>query len=141
MSLKADPKRLQEYRRQMLRSAFVSLFWSIIQHKREKSKLKLQEIAHRLGKDKSVVSRWFSPDPPNWTLDTVSDIAGALDVELRIEAIERSTGVVFSPSGPRYQINIGERTEMTTADPRDRQPPRLVVNNSGLRGPPETAAA
>jgi hypothetical protein len=128
-----DPKRLQNYRRQMLRSSFVSLFWSVIQHRRNTGKLQLQEVAHRLGRDKSVVSRWFSPDPPNWTLDTVADIAGALDVDLRIEAVERSTGLVFSPSGlTTVHVKSGARieTEATTSG-LHRHPLRLVVNNAG----------
>jgi hypothetical protein len=133
MSQTSNPKRLQDYRRQMLRSAFVSLFWSIIQYRRKTGKLKLQDIADSLGRDKSVVSRWFSPDPPNWTVDTIADISGALNIDLRVEAVERSTGLVFSPSGlTTVHVKSGVRAETeTTTSGLHRHPLRLVVDNDG----------
>ena len=54
-------------------------------------------IARRLGKNPSQVSRWLS-GPGNWTLDTVSDLLTAIESEL-------DTRVVFyrDRSRPNYQ--------------------------------------
>ena len=94
---KRNAKHLRDYDRSMLRSQFASLFWSVITERRKRG-FKLRMLADALGKDKSVVSRWFSGEP-NWTLNTISDIAGALDLELHIEAKDRKSGQVFSAHG------------------------------------------
>lgn len=95
-----DPRAelVNDFDRGMLRAAIASLFWAVISDRR-KHGYKLRDLADALGCDKSQVSRWFSNDPPNWQVDTIADIAAALDVELRIEAIERKTGQRFTASG------------------------------------------
>lgn len=101
MSKKSDPKFIMAYDRAMLRSAFVSLFWRIITDQKTRG-LTLVALAKRLGANKAEVTRWFKGDP-NWTINTIASIAGALDVELRIEAVDRKTGYVYRPSGVRYE--------------------------------------
>ncbi|MFM9862464.1 MAG: helix-turn-helix domain-containing protein [Micropepsaceae bacterium] len=91
-------RRLRDYDRGMLRSAFVSLFWSVVSERRRRGDFTLQALAKKIGRDKSAMSRWFS-GTPNWTLDTIADLAGALDLELRVEARERTTGMVFGARG------------------------------------------
>jgi transcriptional regulator with XRE-family HTH domain len=91
--------RIRAFERGMLRSEVMSLFWAVISDRRERMGFKLQSLADTLGIDKSGVSRWFS-SRPNWRLNTVADIAYALNLELRITAIDCETGTVFSPSGP-----------------------------------------
>lgn len=87
-----------EYDREILRSAFSSMFWAVISDKK-KSGLSLTSLAASLGVHKSAVSRWFSGTSPNWEINTISDIANALDVEIKITAIDRQTGAVFTSSG------------------------------------------
>lgn len=100
----------------MLRSSFVSLFWAAIMEKRKRQKYPLQLLATRLGKDKSAVSRWFSDRHPNWSMDTVADIASALDLEIRISAFDRSTGMEITPSGVR-QLTTTSNGEDETKTP------------------------
>jgi transcriptional regulator with XRE-family HTH domain len=95
---KSAPKFARQYDRSMLRSAFVSLFWSVISERKKTGHFTLQELAKLIGANKAEVSRWFKSEP-NWTISTIANIANALDLELRIEALERSTGKVFAPSG------------------------------------------
>ena len=83
---------LEHYDRLMLRSALVSLFWGVITDRKQDRGYKLQDLAEAIGMDKSGVSRWFSGNDPNWTLNTIADIANALNVDLRVEAVERGTG-------------------------------------------------
>jgi len=118
MSMKArksDPKFLLAYDRGMLRSAFKSLFWGIISEKKKQSGgFTLKNLAQDTSTSKHEVSRWFSGDP-NWTINTVANLANALNVELRISAIDRSTGVVFTPSGiqnPSHEKKISTETFM-----------------------------
>jgi hypothetical protein len=86
------------YDRGMLRSAFLSLFWSVIADKKKNETFTFQSLVKALGTDKGKVSKWFNGDP-NWTVNTIAGLAHALDLELHISATERSTGKVFTPSG------------------------------------------
>lgn len=88
---------LREYDRHMFRSSLVSLFWRIISVKKEQPEgYKLQNLADSLRKGKSLVSRWFSSETPNWEANTISDIANALNVDLHVTAVDRSDGTVYS---------------------------------------------
>ena len=97
---------LREYDQEMLRAAFVSLFWSIIVWKKKRGKFDLKTLAEKLGKNKSEPSRWFSGRRPNWTINTIADIASTLDVDLTIQARDRITGTIFMPSGPVEQPRV-----------------------------------
>jgi transcriptional regulator with XRE-family HTH domain len=97
ISKKTDPRFEMSYDRAMLRSAFVSLFSGIISERRMRGGFTFQELAKKIGSTKHEVSRWFNGDP-NWTLNTIASIAHALEVELRIEAVDKSLRV-FKPSG------------------------------------------
>lgn len=87
-------------RRGMLRAAFHSLFWGVIADRKRNAGLKMKDIADSLGVNKSFVSRSFS-SPPNWRIDTIADFSDALDLDLIVEARDRLTGRVFTPSGVR----------------------------------------
>jgi len=90
---------LKAYDREMLRSAFASLFWVVITYRKEHGGFSLKALADRIGVNKSEPSRWFSGPRPNWTLNTVADLAGALGVDLEIRARDSSVGVIFAPYG------------------------------------------
>jgi transcriptional regulator with XRE-family HTH domain len=96
-----NSKLLWAYDREMLRSAFVSLFWAIITERRKKGTFTLVQLAKQLGANKGEVSRWFKGQP-NWTVGTIANIANALNVELRIEAVDRVSGEVFTPAGIQH---------------------------------------
>lgn len=96
----------REYDRLMLRSAFQSLFWSVLLSRKRTEGLTRKGLADRLGVHKSFVTRSFSA-PPNWQIDKVSDIADALGVELILEARDRVTGVIHTPSGVRTAVTTG----------------------------------
>jgi len=117
--LSAEDRRYREFDRQMLRASVVSLFAAAIQRRRKSGKFTLQALADGLGKNKSEVSRWFSREP-NWTLNTIADLAGALGLDIELRARERSTGVVFSPSGmdqPTRFVDVSEHgPDVTSGD-------------------------
>jgi len=129
--------RLRQYDRLMLRSAFVSLFWTAITERKRRFKFTLQELARLVGTNKSAVSRWFRASPPNWTIDTIADIAGALNLELTIEATDRTTGTKFSASGPVAQSAITSRQVRTETNSIE---PPVLVNWSNARRAPETSS-
>src|SRR6266513_2980499 len=103
ISKKNDPKFVMAYDRSMFRSAFVSLFWAVISDRKKQGGFTLQGLAKRVGSTKHEVSRWFNGNPPNWTLNTVASIANALDVDIKIEVIERASGRVFTPAGAQSE--------------------------------------
>ncbi len=98
MSMNKNDKIARDYSREMMKSAFVSLYWSVISQKK-RSGGSMKEVADKLGIDKSAVSRWFSGKNPNWELNTIADLAEALDLDLHIQAIDRKTGEIFNCSG------------------------------------------
>src|SRR5262245_36246431 len=89
----------REYQRGMLRAAFGSLFWSaLVQRKRDNRGFNQSTLAQELGVDRSVVSKWFAGEP-NWRIDTIADLAVALDLELVIRARNRKTGRIHTAFG------------------------------------------
>ena len=111
---KSQDKLLLAYDREMLRSAFVSLFWLVIFRKKEHGGFALKTLADKIGVHKSAPSRWFSGGHPNWTVNTISDIANALDVDLEIRAHDRKTGETYAPYG------LIEPTRTSALPARDR---------------------
>ncbi|MFN9015835.1 MAG: helix-turn-helix domain-containing protein [Hyphomonadaceae bacterium] len=85
----------RDYRRQMTRAAFQSLFWNVLQKRKQDAGLTLKGLADKLGIHKSYMTRSFS-SPPNWQIDKLSDLADALEVELVIEARDQKTGRIWS---------------------------------------------
>ena len=118
-SIKEDRVRL--YDRLMLRAAFSSLFWSVISDRRQEGEFTLKSLADKLGKNKSLISRWFSKDAPNWRIDSISDIANALNIDVKITATDRETGVVYTPSGHQNPTSIQYN-------------PKLVASPTGTGG-------
>jgi hypothetical protein len=91
-----DPKFEKAYYRAMVRSAFLSMFWAVILD-RKKSGLTLISLAKAIGSSKHEVSRWFKGDP-NWTVNTIANIAHALKLKLQVTAIDEH-GNVYGASG------------------------------------------
>lgn len=100
----------REYDRLLLRSAFQSLFWSVLLSRKRAEGLTRKGLADRLGVHKSFVTRSFST-PPNWQIDRVSDMAEALGVDVILEARDRVTGVIYTPSGIRTSVSTGSSIE------------------------------
>ena len=98
---RAASREVRSYDREMLRAQFASLFWAAIVEKRKHGKYPLSDLAKALGKNKGEVSRWFSSGAPNWTLGTIAEIAYALDLQITVEAKDRSTGLVMTAYGPK----------------------------------------
>lgn len=114
MTEKKQAEMLAEYDRFFYRSSLVSMFWAVIQaRKKRKSAFKLKQLSDALNVDKSVVSRWFS-NSPNWTANTVADIANALDLEIRVSVYDRTDGHIYTPSG--VQNPAQTTTEPTTLE-------------------------
>jgi transcriptional regulator with XRE-family HTH domain len=129
---KSSKERLREYDRLMLRSSFVSLFWAAITERRRHARFTLQSLATAIGVGKSLVSRWFSNEQPNWELNTISDIAGALDLDIRVQAVHRATGMVFAPNGiiTKTQLVPIENQPESTVD--DLSPTEIATNSNPL---------
>jgi hypothetical protein len=135
--MKDRPNPLGEYDRGMLRSAFVSLFWNVIAYKKARGRYPLKRFSDEIGVNKSTPSRWFSGDRPNWQVNTIADIARALDVEIEIRAKDRQTGVIFAPHGivfvvPETKVTVQpvdtRRAEVSPgAMSQPRQPPLFMA--------------
>ncbi len=99
-------KTLRDYDRGLLKSGLTSLFWAVVQDRKRRGKYTMLDVARAVGKDKSAVSRWFS-SAPNWRLETVADIASALDLDLEFQARERTTGRIYTASGVAMPSGYG----------------------------------
>jgi len=89
----------------MLRSAVQSAFWSALNFRKKNDGMSQNELAKKLDADKSIISRWFSGDP-NWELNTISDIADALDVDVEFHLKDRRSTAIFTPSGVAFHADI-----------------------------------
>jgi len=90
--------RKRDFRRQVLRAEYQSLFWHALLTRKKEAKFSLKALADKLGIHKSYVSRSFS-SPPNWTIDKLSDMADALNVDLIVEARDRANGRLYTSTG------------------------------------------
>jgi len=135
----------------MLRGDFASLFWVVISEKRRAGILTLKRLAEKLGVNKSEPSRWFSDGRPNWTINTIADLAGALDVELIIRVRDRDTGVEIAPFGivgaqapdTRHSANAGPPVTYSVFDLRvanDQSPIRQRAVSSARPSAPFESA-
>jgi transcriptional regulator with XRE-family HTH domain len=107
MSMKTNnPRFRRAFERGILRSAFKSLFWAVIvERKKRPEGFRLTELAKAVSSSKHEVSRWFNGDP-NWTINTIANVADALNVDLRIQAVDRKTGAIFTPAGLQTSAEI-----------------------------------
>lgn len=111
--------RLGDYDRLMLRSAFVSLFWGAMQDQNRPLKF----LSKELKVDKSAISRWFSSNPPNWQIDTISDLARALDLEITITAKPRDGSSKMYTSAGVQEIKVQENSsDLTSKQVRTENP-------------------
>ena len=133
---KTKQERLKQYDRHMLRSAFVSLFWNAIMTRRRTGKFTLQSLAKKAGTNKAAVSRWFSGQHPNWEVDTIADVASALDLDLDISAKDRLSGVIITPT--RVQVLTIDASKSKPVVTETSAPPPVKI----IRGtePPATSA-
>jgi transcriptional regulator with XRE-family HTH domain len=122
---KIDTAFMQSYDQGMLRAEFTSLFWVAISLRREREKFTLESLAKLLRKNKGEVSRWFSSRRANWTIDTIARIADALDVDIRISAIDRKTGVEFTAAGPVSSVKSSNVIQMPTRKLADNPTPAI----------------
>ena len=134
------------YYRAALRSLFVSLFWVIITaRKKQPGGFTFKALAKAVGSTKHEVSRWFNGDP-NWTLNTVANLAHALDVELVIQARERGTGIVYTPAGVQVSGSLVQNAEPEAPMSGATQmrnwapPPKQDFDWSRYGAPPPTTA-
>jgi len=115
-----DEKRL--FDRMMLRSALQSLFWVVLLARKREEKLTRKGLADRLGVHKSFASRAFSR-PANWKIDKIADLSDALGVDLMLEARDRKTGVIYTPSGVRVTATTSSPPEAVKTMPTGAKTP------------------
>lgn len=90
----------RDYARAMLRSEFVSMFVSALKFRKQRQpEFGVVALAKTIGKDKATLSRDLGGSP-NWGLDTVSDLANALQCDLLVELVDRETGARIRATGP-----------------------------------------
>jgi transcriptional regulator with XRE-family HTH domain len=137
-------KLIRAFDQEMLRSTFVSIFWSAICYKKAHGGFSLKQLADKIGVNKSSPSRWFSGTRPNWEVNTIADIAGALDLEFSIEARDRATGVVFTAQGVKPEPQFGGSARAVKQEPQPpnqtttEKPSDIDVQQIKAKKPPET---
>jgi transcriptional regulator with XRE-family HTH domain len=129
---KTSPKFTRAYDRAILRSAFVSLFWAVIMERKKRAGFTLQALAKKMGTNKGEVSRWFSGDP-NWTVNTIANLANALELEMKIEARDRSTGFIFTPAG-LHNAQICQLQPITRSSRVEGAPEQMPAASTNAEG-------
>lgn len=127
-----DDDTMREINRELLKSEMTTIFFAAIAE-RKKAGFSFQALADAMGINKSTVSRWFAT-PPNWELNTVSDLAHALNLRLEIRAHERDTGAVFEAGPPSVVTPIDVQFDL------GRPPARLKSNRDQVASKPYRSA-
>jgi hypothetical protein len=96
---RTQKSRERTHDRQMLRALFQSAFMSVIQTRKAREGYQLKQLAEDTQNLKSTVSRWFSSNPPNWQIDTMADIADALDLEVVLQLKDRKSKEMHTELG------------------------------------------
>ena len=136
---RAASRGVRAYDRAMIRAQFASLFWAAIMEKRKHGQYPLSELAEALGRNKGEVCRWFSGNPPNWTVGTIAEVAYALNLEIRIEAVDRATGIDLTASGPK-EVRPDPPASQPPPDPHSPFPPTVAILRFGLAGSADSGA-
>jgi DNA-binding Xre family transcriptional regulator len=85
----ADPEFRDGFERKLANlQSFVELI-KALDRARETHKLSKKDVADRMGRHPSAVSRLLSGDGPNPTLETIAELAEALDVQISIHVKPR----------------------------------------------------
>lgn len=135
---KSDPTFLHKYDQGMLRSSFVSMFWAAISDKK-KLGFTQADLAQNLPKgDKGKISKWFNGDP-NWTVNTIASLAHALNLDIKIEARDRVTGHIYTPSGVQYAPK-NTSAGITSGPPKSEVIVRRIAADTGREIPDLTSA-
>jgi hypothetical protein len=85
-SVEKLPTRLIAYHQQRAKNRAFEEVIAFFARRAEYSGMTKKEIADRLGKDPSQITRWLS-GPGNWTLETISDLLVAMDAEMEFSVI------------------------------------------------------
>lgn len=122
-----NEKFLREFSQQMLRSMVQSVFVSVFNGRRKKNKLTQSELAKKMGVNRSIISRDLAV-PPNWTVDKISDMAEALNVDIEIIARDRETGECHTARGViKISVNTVVNRITTVDGPSVIEGPRIMV--------------
>jgi ribosome-binding protein aMBF1 (putative translation factor) len=85
----SDPEFKEGFERKLANlKSFVELMRAM-DRAREERHLSKAEVAHRMGRHPSAVSRLLSGDGPNPTLQTITELAEALDLSVSIQVKRR----------------------------------------------------
>lgn len=131
---------IKQFSREMMRSMFQSMFLSVFNDRKKRHKMTQQQLANSLGINKAVISRNLN-SPPNWTIDKISDMAEALDVEIQIMARDRKTGIVHTAAGPVFVPASSTHNTIVSANGRKElavdglaiQPRRVIGEPAKIR--------
>jgi DNA-binding phage protein len=139
---RTDPKFDKAFDRAALRTAFVSTFWAVIEdRKKRRGGFTMTALAKAVGSSKHEVSRWFNGSP-NWTLNTIANIANALGLEIVVSVRERSTGRVFTPAGLQVSPNsqrLYPRTKTVAETSTSFMPPTRISESPPVTTTSEAA--
>lgn len=82
-----------------LKADFFGMFLVAIQARKNEQGLTQDELAHRLGKEKTGTSKLLS-GPRNWQISTIAEMALALDVEIELALVDKTNPArKFTPTG------------------------------------------
>lgn len=96
--IKLTQEEEKKYKRLCLHSQIRSLLWGVFKTKNDRNGYTLKQLANDAGYT-DITSQEYFVNNLQLTIDEIADFAEALNVELRIEAHERSTDEIFTPSG------------------------------------------
>lgn len=100
-------ERRRKFAAELMESAFFGAFLLAIEARKSEQALTRSELGKRMGREKTGISKLLS-GPRNWQVDTISDLAEALDVRLEFALVDRLNPLRrFTATGTEFQTFAG----------------------------------
>lgn len=85
----ADPEARALFERELAKANAIATLLQTIEQARARRRLTKAEVARRVGSERSAISRLLAGKNANPTLNTLADLAAALDLEIELRVTER----------------------------------------------------
>lgn len=100
-------ERRRKFAAELMESAFFGAFLLAIDARKSEQALTRSELGKRMGREKTGISKLLS-GPRNWQIDTISDLAEALDVRLEFALVDRLNSFRrFTATGTEFRTPAG----------------------------------
>jgi transcriptional regulator with XRE-family HTH domain len=115
----------------LARQIFGALY-SALKYRKESHDLTRAEFGERIGRDKTGVSKLLR-GPGNWTIQTISDIANALEVDVEFAFFDQhDQSIMFTATGMHHSPSLVQNYSVIASPTRNSEYPIAATGNVSI---------